>query len=594
MNDKLRACAHESFRLGSEYGIVQVGRLGPRVVLHGNLRTILDRCRTFADMDTHAAEIGRHFKLPPDQWGTIKVALADLRERGLLISESDLVIARGDRRHKSPTRITTVAIITCDRPVALMECLQSYAHIYSVMDRPTEMIVMDDSTADQSRSQNRTALASGCVLARTRYADRSARETFIKELAACGISSDVLRFGLLDGAVGVCGPKMGANRNSVLVDTVGQKIFMADDDTLCLTSSHPERVDGLDFVSHEEARDMHFFRSREDVRERYTWVGGDILSEHEQLLGRAIDDLAAQSGPGGCSFDRGCDHLLAALSEGEGDVLITMSGIGGDSGGYSGQWMLSSRGKTQHRLWSDQAVFNTAFNSREVFGAARRATVSHHLACHSTTLGLANDLCLPPFLPQFANEDGVFGAIAGFGAPRSFFGHVPVAVFHNAAKGRRYVKKANFRVSDMVIALMVFSGPQPLGGMATALRNIGRRLVEVAELPPNEFWQVATERATLLKAEQLRQMESAVKSGGSCPEYFASAVREHIQETCSNLSDPKYFVPYEFSSQLPPEDARTMAQVFILSFGRLLLAWPDVLDAARDLAARGIRISKEL
>jgi hypothetical protein len=270
-----------------------------------------------------------------------------------------------------------------------------------------------------------------------------------------------------------------------------------------------------------------------------------------------------------------------------------MSGVGGDSGGYSGRWLLSAKGRTQQRLWSDESIFRLALKSREVFSVSRKLTVSHYLSCHSTSLGLANDHLLVPFLPKFANEDGFFGAVMGLSSPDAFMGHIPVAIFHDADVDRCY-STPKFRISDLLLALLIFSGPQCRGNAEMSCRVLGARLEHIAMLMPRDFWHVVHESAVRLRGEQIHAMEEAVKAGKGCPSYFSRFVEEVIKSTCSELSSSESVIPSEFMNHNSIEDAMRFTQEFVQMCGRMLYSWPTLLRYAGELRRNGQRLSRKV
>lgn len=585
MAELLRACAFESFPMGADRTLIRVAGSGEWLAIPNNLRKILESCRRFAEIDTHVQTISEQFKLPHEKWETVRSALVQLQSRRLLMPLEHFLPSPASM---DPTNaaISSIAFITANRPEQLRNCLVSYQDACRTFQRNPELLIMDDSRT------NEPDIPVDAIdgVSRARYGGRLEKQNFIARLAAEGLDIDVLRFALLGEFGGSSAMTVGANRNCVLLDSLGQRLLMVDDDTLCLAAEHPERRGGIDFISHEEAREAQFYRSRSEVKSSLPWKCRDILEEHEKIVGQSLLQIAHQHGP--ASLDRACDHLLAALPRG-GVVAASMSGIGGDSGGYSGQWLLSARGETQRRLWASEETFNTAFSSREIFAVARSLTVSHFPACHSTTLGLANNLHLPPFLPRYANEDGFFGSVLTLSSANTFLGHVPVAVFHNAAPGRSYADP-EFRISDLVIALMIFHGHSLDSSAIVGYRALGEKLKELSGLPPEDFWQVVHKSAVRLRAEQFRMVENATQSGGVCPPYFMKHVRQMIVGATELLAKPEYVVPSELKSKCGINEARMLAQQFVNLCGRMLSLWPDILEIAAGLKTQDVRLSRQI
>jgi hypothetical protein len=55
-----------------------------------------------------------------------------------------------------------------------------------------------------------------------------------------------------------------------------------------------------------------------------------------------------------------------------------------------------------------------------------------------------------------------------------------------------------------------------------------------------------------------------------------------------------YLVPRDLRRGRSLEAARELTQRLVLNFGQLLLAWPEMVEAARALRARGHRLARLL
>jgi hypothetical protein len=270
-----------------------------------------------------------------------------------------------------------------------------------------------------------------------------------------------------------------------------------------------------------------------------------------------------------------------------------MSGIVGDSGMYSSTSILYSTGEKQRKLSEDESAFERAFRSREVLSVVRGRTITEYPFCVAATLGLDNQDLLPPFLPLGRNEDGVFAALVRSTTPH-FLGHIPIAVFHNATPGRKYERFPQFRISDMILSLMMHVYRGFLGDTESSLRSMGKGLIDIANLAAGDFWEAVFRAATRVRGIQIRTIESVMKRRQKCPLSWETEVKGFLQHSLSQLADADCYVPEELKRTRANQAARNAIQKIVGLTGRLLCAWPDVVAIARHLRNREVRISVKL
>ena len=138
--------------------------------------------------------------------------------------------------------ITAVGIVTRGRADSLCACIESYLENCRDHERAPEFIVTDDSPDGDARVGTRSALQhlrdqSGASI---RYGGRAERIRFAEELArAAAVPIDVIRFGLIGDDR--CSLTTGANRNSLLLDTLDRLVLSVDDDTRCRIGGRARR-----------------------------------------------------------------------------------------------------------------------------------------------------------------------------------------------------------------------------------------------------------------------------------------------------------------------------------------------------------------
>jgi hypothetical protein len=210
--------------------------------------------------------------------------------------------------------ITTVGVVTRDRLPSLVGCLESYLENCQRHARIPEFVVTDDSPGTEAADRTRAALRKLAhrFNARVRYGGRREKSRFAAALAAESKVAGKIIYFLLFGDER-CTRSTGANRNCLLLDTVGTLILTVDDDTLCRTAAVPERETSPSFFSGYDPTAFWFFADRARAIQAVSSVDADVLALHEPLLGSAVADLGVPA-------------------ESSGRVAMTLHGLVGDSG----------------------------------------------------------------------------------------------------------------------------------------------------------------------------------------------------------------------------------------------------------------------
>ena len=490
----------------------------------------------------------------------------------------------------NPVRpITSVAFVTADRPSELGRAIVSYTENFAAHGRQVQLAIFDDSKSHISMDSC-LSTARNCIKNyRVRYAGGREKRLYIRHLARAGIAPEIARFALLGERDGnLC--TAGANRNAALLDTVGEHILCADDDTICRLVAHPERNQELKLQCGGNPREMWFASNREGLFHDAKWGQYDLLREHESILGYTVSELAARF-PAGCvQVDGKCRALHYSLADGSGSVAVTMSGVVGDSGSYAATWLLSSHGATRRRFLGDEVTFRCALQSREVLGVVRSLSVTHSAFCMGTSLAMANRDTLPPFFPIGRNEDGVFGILLKSVSRNAFVGHIPIAIAHDPAEARHYQPFPMFRVSDLIICLIYAFSINTPSGLREALGYLGNEFLQLSRSPDRDFWEFVSRAVTSRREKRLTRLENCL-SNFPYPPYLASEILKYRNHLMVQRMQPDWCVPVEFRGSVPPDVAKQKTKKLVRQTGALLCLWTAMLDAAQHLRASEIRVS---
>ncbi|HXG32460.1 MAG TPA: hypothetical protein VNJ11_03785 [Bryobacteraceae bacterium] len=403
---------------------------------------------------------------------------------------------------------------------------------------------------------------------------------------------EVVRF-LLLGLPGT-EPTVGANRNALLLASVGHLLLSVDDDTLCATylmDSHRVLVmTGSEVNPHE----VWFFGDRQAATSAAKPAAVDVFREHTTLLGRRLHEALVATDWDGIVWESPCSHILMALLSGRGTICATFNGFVGGSGLYSHlAFLRDTNVGTRRRLCESAQSYKMAMTTREVFRAPNKYWISHGPPWLGAAMGLDNTDILPPFLPVGRSEDTVFGFIIERSFSDAFFGHLPWALLH-APPGKRceeshYLDAADkFRLCDFVGAVIAEAPKRP-GRDSRRLRlaDLGDWLEDIAALPETEFW-IHVTHAFLTQESQNLSAWSRMLAATPGPPYWTADAKEFIERRLRALER----LTHRRSHKLDPGNGNTpdwlLLRRVLHLYGAGLRAWPAILDCSRTFPDRPV------
>lgn len=560
----------------------------------------LRSCSMFMTIEDHARRICSDLALSPDQQTAIGRVLRDCASENLLLSKRELLCQYATNASCTRQSISTIGIVTRDRPMQLRVALESYLENCHKFGRDASFVVVDDSRdADVRDSCRRIVMSlSDGYKVPIQYCGLEEKIAYVTRLLdESNVPRAVIEFCILgDQLADFTG---GANRNCLLLQTIGELIFSADDDTVC-RFVQPERTEGSKggvFGAEKDPTDLHVFSNRSVALASVAFVENDVLAMHEELLGQNLGALAARfSESGTLDLDQSCAHILRSLYLGEGTVVASYNGIFGDCGMYSAAGLLFHSGPTtRDRIVRSANDYSQALSCREVLRVAPVPTVSHGAPWLGFASGLDNRELLPPFVPIFRNEDGVFGTMIARCFANAFFGHLPYALAHLPVGERTYsvghVEKATrVRFCELLLECVhPNSAPMATSKPSVNLREMGRAMSSLASLNIEEFEQFMRMRYWLYAGREITRMEALLTKENCNPDFWAADVRNYICALKQTLKEEILPLPCDLPRAANVIDGWRLFQCYIRKIGSLLQCWPDIVAAASLLSEKGIK-----
>jgi hypothetical protein len=585
--------------LGSSELVYLPLRKTSHVLPAGDVR-LARACDRFEPLAAHAERLmrGRGAAVSRE---TVERRLSALAELGALVSETDILrscVPAPAEDSAAPARIAWLAIPTCDRPDALRRALDSYLAHADARDRRISVLIADGASTVEARDRCQAMLIRcGRDHPATSFVhyDAGERQRLAQRLLDTDeLPPDTVEFALFGGSY--LGTRTGCNRNAMLLRTVGDLVLSVDDDTVCRVSQVGEGVDlgRVIFREHDDVTDVWSFETRDAACEFVAPADVDLFAEHERFLGRA---------PGSCiradqtvDVERACTHLIASLYNGTGRIYATYNGLVGDSATYSTlEFGNSPSAASRRRLLASESTYGRAVGSREVVRQVLSPTICHGGLSMSAFVGLDNRELLPPFIPVYWNEDGVFGAMLANSIDGGYAAHLPFALLHapptSTAAWRSWHPGAALaewrpavRVCDVIMAFMMGWRGEHTRDRRGRLQSLGRHFTEIGSLQADEFQEALRMFLWARALDALSRQERLLREDGEAPAFWIDMLKQRMQRLLEAAAQPDYLLPSDLLAHYQPELVPAVLQRFIRQFGDLVGWWPAIVERARRTA----------
>jgi len=485
---------------------------------------------------------------------------------------------------ESPDPIRIIGITTRNRPQALKECLKSLADHLTVYPRECEIIITDDSDDHVAELLNSKQLHS-IYRDKRWYMGREEKLRLVATLERAGIPAEVARFGILGN------PdipfRAGANRNCLLLSCAGSRYLSCDDDVIWDVRDIRAGEQNIQIRQNvHSAVETWFYHGRRDALDAAPKASVDLIAAHEELIGADLANVAEKNnlhrslhinhiGP------KSFNHLL----DGVGRVLVTMSGIVGDSGMPNEFPFFLATGEVRRRFLQGWNGKTHQQRSREVMRGVVRPVIGAGgpIATTTVTGWDARDL-LPPFLPVARGEDGVYGYVLRKCYPEGYIGHVPFAVFHAADSSRVYgALPASSTIAQIVAAVLETWGDVATADPAQRMMLMGRHLIEFGTAAVENFESTVLKTLRLNAMELIAGCEKLLEQYSNTPEEWAAGIKSWMTALKAKLQQKHAVTPLEFAGYNSPREALRRMQQILVQFGYLLQWWPAMVCEAQRL-----------
>jgi len=477
-----------------------------------------------------------------------------------------------------PPPISTLSLVTCERVELLKRALLSYVNNGRQFERKPYFVVMDDSRTPQIAEQYRQELK-GLGMAHQvtiLYAGREEKKRFAEALTAKGVPPKVVRFALF--GVPQCGTTYGANCNAVLLHTVGELFFNADDDTIADIGSFPGLENGLELGRGYGPEEIRFYSDPHAAEESASRESQDLLALHEQYLGRDVRQcLAKLDHSGFLGLDRLDPWGLTMLLQHRSTVAMTSSALLGDCGMTYPQPYLFLEGESRRRLLQSFDTYRH-LESRQVALGVRRVTLDDANGFLFHAAAYDNRELLPPFFPVMRGSEFIFGQVLRLIGDGTWFARLPWLVRHDPPMRRKFSSSQFSLVPTRLVecfgALLETAGPvrfsQVYPGAQAVIHALGNHLIACGRLPQPEFQDLLRTSARRRWVRTIETVEKLLKKYGATPDFWAHDLRRYLQALRESLKGGQPPVPTDLA-EANPKEALALFQRMTEDYGHLLV-----------------------
>jgi hypothetical protein len=519
--------------------------------------------------------------------------LQGLLDNGLLIAEEELL--RAEKSSAGSSRaVTSTYFPTRNRPDLVLRSVRSHAR--SIGHR-TAFRVVDDSDPGQART-----LKHALREVRQRHpvsvsiASRDEKARYLKHLRE-RLQPDRELSLALDTVLGdpfALPQRIGVNRNWVLLDSVGDLILSADDDTVASVTFPEGARSGLSLSSVEDPTSVRRYESIDSVTSSREFASADLVSEHARLLGVSVHEVLVATESERVSVESMTPSFVQRLLSVRAGVSVTALGQAGDPGRAGLGFLLKRDRSIPDPYLDDRESLMRALTASTVVRHAPEATISDASFFMSTHFGLDHRSLVPPLFPVGHNDDGVFAEMLLALAPGSTIGHIPVAIHHEPPAIRSVTLEAVRHVTPSLSTFvgMFFHEFRPLLGVERvehAFRRAGALFRSAGELHPDAFRNLIRSHWTRFLARQMNEYLAVLDRHDRSPDFWAEEVDAVVAGIERQLSAQSFPIPVELADHPSREKPIELTRRLFRDYGAVLAAWPEIWAAARSLKDDSIR-----
>ncbi len=584
------------FPIGNQQVLAHANGTEVTRLLQEAVANLLKQCCEFKTLDEHVDTYCQQRQLSGTMLQTVRYKLLhrlqDLAQDGYLLSSNQIRnLFQGSSEQEPVPHITSIGFITCNRVEVLQRGMTSYIEHCQHFGHTLDFVVVDDSKTSATRDAYRDMLRT----LKTRYGVNIAYAGFEEKTAFANKLSEVGNIPTEIVSWACIGDKqhsprtIGANRNILLLHTVGECIFSADDDIICQVAVSPDFREGLALSSRGDSVEHWFYPDRDSALESVQFVEQDILALHEQWLGQDPKaGIASYSCDDLLSFEQAEPGFLHHLATRPSKIAITEHGVIGDASYKTAGILLCQAGASFKRLTSSEQAYRSAYMSREMAQVANQVTITETASplIGMRLGGLDNRELLPPF-PPGGCEDIAFGFTLTKCFPDAYTVQLPWVLIHAPLEARSYLEPTlNVPFREWIPACIGLFDPGLASTPIDCLSKLGQFLSEIGRLPTDSFAKFARQQLWRSRGMAASVLENQLcSSQDPLPAFWRRDAEAYLEQVQQSVLQP--------IGQLL-DGGPEMIQRSLVQFAQILKWWPVMVETARRLRTEGHRLAQPI
>lgn len=468
-----------------------------------------------------------------------------------------------------------LAIMSCGSPDLLERAGRQWCDHLRRAGRRGRIWIADDTRSPEIARQPRAVAGElrrgGEDVAVLGIAER--RDMGRRLAKTTGVERELLDFALLDPTRS--GYTLGANLNGVLLATAGACVLTVDQDVEPETYRAPLQ-DATCRVT--DATPVHHWWY-EHAADTEVWATPcDVLGEHEKWLGRRLSTKQAHHDVQ-LDVDQAGPRLRARFDRGA-QIVGSWMGVLGFAGFADARTIVLEHANEADAADADRLA--ALLRRPRALRCAPRCTLGPGRDWTSAITAYDNRALLPPFFPIGRGIDLVFGLVTNICRDDAVFAYLPWALRHDRptvaadAGGMRLNLAA--ATCDLIARASV---GLPTGAPDERMQTLGHRLELLNEMPDFEFQRLLQSIDLSVRSARARQLRSrALRAKTACAEWS-----RQLQERIDALAAPTgpHIAPRELcTGGVSPQLASRRFRGLLSSYGRVLHAWPSLVQASRQ------------
>jgi len=148
-------------------------------------------------------------------------------------------------------------------------------------------------------------------------------------------------------------------------------------------------------------------------------------------------------------------------------------------------------------------------------------------------------------------------------------------------------------MNDLIGGLVSLSRAElDLTTPCAAFESLGRSLIGWSEVPADELFERLSWMLARRLSQRLARVDALLRESRRAPMFWARDLDRLADVMRERAEEPERVVPLELVREHDLKTARQLAVARVRAHGEVLVHWAAMLDAARTLRQRGVRLGE--